>query len=112
MRLKTIIKKIYVLEAMEIELTKQKTFIESCMEGNTRARRSLDVKLESGLINSEAWALKTDAIDEMLIEDEISIENLERQISLLQNERQGYEVDLENYTQEEIRRIKHILELV
>ena len=108
-RLRTIIKRISILSAVEIDLSKTKEAIENNLEEKETERRILDEKIENKQITGEEWDLRTDVVDYIIAENSIVINELETKISSLESERYKLQAELSNYEHADIERVINAL---
>ena len=108
-RLRTIVKRISILSAVEIDLSKTKEAIENNLEEKETERRILDEKIENKQITGEEWDLRTDVVDYIIAENSIVINELETKISSLESERYKLQAELSNYEHADIERVINAL---
>ena len=104
-RLRSIIKKISVLSAVEIDLSKTKASIEANLASKEAERRILDEKIDNGKITPEEWSLKTDVVDYLIAENQLVIAEMETKINNLESERYNLQAQLKDYDNDDIIRI-------
>ena len=104
-RLRSIIKKISVLSAVEIDLSKTKASIEANLASKEAERRILDEKIDNGKITPEEWSLKTDVVDYLIAENQLVIAEMETKINNLESERYNLQAQLKDYDNDDIIRV-------
>ena len=104
-RLRSIIKKISVLSAVEIDLSKTKASIEANLASKEAERRILDEKIDNGKITPEEWSLKTDVVDYLIAENQLIIAEMETKINNLESERYNLQAQLKDYDNDDIIRV-------
>ena len=108
-RLRTIIKRISILSAVEIDLSKTKQAIENNLTEKEAERQKLNEKIENAQITGEEWALRSDVVDYVIAENSIVIRELETKISSLESERYKLQAELTNYEKADIERVINAL---
>ena len=103
-RLRSIIKRISVLSAVEIDLSKTKASIEANLASKVAERRILDEKIDNGKITPEEWSLKTDVVDYLIAENQLVIAEMETKINNLESERYNLQAQLKDYDNDDIIR--------
>ena len=103
-RLRNIVKQIHVLSAVEIDLTKTKTFIEGKLAIRQAERRRLDEKVDNGDMSSSQWDLKTDVLDYLIASNEVVVAELATKISDMTYQRYKLQEELDQYDAKDIER--------
>ena len=103
-RLRKIIKRIYVLSAAENELAKTKGPILAKLYADQMKRKHLDEQVDDDEISVQEWSLKTDVLDTLIEKTKEILDEIEVKIADMESERMNLETQLNNYEDDDITR--------
>ena len=103
-RLRKIIKRIYVLSAVENELAQTKGIILAKFYADQMKRKHLDDQVDNDEISVQEWSLKTDVFDALIEKTKEILDEIEVKIADMESERMNLETQLNNYEDDDITR--------
>ena len=103
-RLRNIVRKIYVLSSVENNLAKTRATVRAILNNKRFERKRLDRQVDNNEISGQEWALKTDALDILIDEIGDVVQELEIKIADAESERMRLQTELNNYEDDDITR--------